>query len=194
MATIESVLLTVPYSGEHRRRLENAFAGAELLWHERGDAQGIAEALEVVDVAILGGDLDARFLSAPKLRWIHCDHAGLEKSAMPQLFDTNLLVTGSAGRSAPALAEHVIFFMLALAYEFPRFLDAQRAHQWGIPDQDALRGLYGRTAGILGMGNTGKEVAVARTCARYRACYRFPGGCRIRRSPSTRHSRIDRMG
>jgi phosphoglycerate dehydrogenase-like enzyme len=75
-------------------------------------------------------------------------------------FRPGLTVTGSAGRSAPVLAEHAMFFALALAYRYPAFLDAQRAHQWGVPGQDELRGLYGRTMGILGLGNTGQALAV----------------------------------
>jgi len=77
------------------------------------------------------------------LRWAHCDHAGIEKSARPEVFDSGLLVTGSAGRSAPALAEHAMLFMLAFSYNFPRFLDAQRQHKWGIVGQNELRGLIG---------------------------------------------------
>jgi phosphoglycerate dehydrogenase-like enzyme len=57
------------------------------------------------------------------------------------------------------LAEHAILFMLALAYRFAAFLAAQREHRWGVPDQDSLRGLYGRTVGIVGLGHTGGELA-----------------------------------
>jgi phosphoglycerate dehydrogenase-like enzyme len=125
------------------------------------DREGIGRALEVADVAVLAGDLDERYVKAPLLSWVHCDHAGLNGCAWPELFERGLLVTSSAGRSSPALAEHAVFFMLALAYRFPRFLDAQRAHRWrGIPGLEELRGLYGRTVGIVGMGHTGSELAV----------------------------------
>ena len=50
--------------------------------------------------------------------------------------------------------------MLALAYNLPAFLGAQRAHAWGIPGQDNLRSINGKTVGILGLGNTGSELAV----------------------------------
>lgn len=79
-----------------------------------GDPAEIEASLADADVAILSGDLDARFLAAPKLRWIHCDHAGLNRSARPEVFEKGLLVTSSSGRSAPVLAEHAILFMLAL--------------------------------------------------------------------------------
>jgi phosphoglycerate dehydrogenase-like enzyme len=162
MPDIEYILATVPYQGEHLARLRAAFAPAEITLLKRGDAEGIAAALRTADVAVLAGDLDERFLdpdAAPRLKWIHCDHAGLNKSARPEVFERGLLVTSSAGRSSPVLAEHAILFMLALAYNFTGFLEAQRRHQWGIPGQDALRGLYGRTIGIAGLGNTGSELA-----------------------------------
>ena len=160
MPSIDYVLATVSYQSEHLERLRAAFAPAEIHQVRRSDAEGIAAALERADVAVLAGDLDERFLRAPRLRWIHCDHAGLNRSARPEVFAKGLLVTSSAGRSSPVLAEHAILFMLALAYRFPDFLAAQRSHRWGIPGQDELRGLYGRTVGIVGLGNTGSELAV----------------------------------
>jgi phosphoglycerate dehydrogenase-like enzyme len=159
MPAIEVVLATVPYQGAHLERLRGAFEPARFVHVRRDDAAAIGAALEVADVAVLAGDLDERFLRAPRLRWIHCDHAGLNRSARPEVFERGLLVTSSAGRSSPVLAEHALLFMLALAYNFPAFLDAQRAHRWGIPGQDALRGLFGRTVGIVGLGHTGTELA-----------------------------------
>lgn len=156
---INTVLVTVDYTGNHLAKLMEAFAPARVIHVNRKDTAGIAAALEEADVALLQGDLDERFLVAPKLRWIHCDHAGLNKSARPEVFEKGIIVTSSAGRSAPALAEHVMFFSLALSYNFPTFYQAQQDHQWGIPGQNDLRGLYGKTMGILGLGNTGTELA-----------------------------------
>lgn len=39
------------------------------------------------------------------------------------------------------------------------FYNAQKAHQWGIEGQHKLRGLCGKTVGIIGLGNTGVELA-----------------------------------
>ena len=86
MPAISHVLATVPYQGEHLARLRAAFAPAEVTLLKRNDAEGIAQALRTADVAVLAGDLDERFLDplgAPRLKWIHCDHAGLNKSARP---------------------------------------------------------------------------------------------------------------
>lgn len=165
MTKIEVVITTVNYGKDDMETLRQVLAPAEVIHILSDNDVEIAAALERADVAILKSDLDERYLNAPKLRWIHCDHAGLNKSAKKEVFDKKLLVSSSAGRSAPALAEHALFFMLALAYNFPAFYKAQKSHQWGIPGQEHLRAIYGKTVGIIGMGNTGQELAV-----RVKAC------------------------
>lgn len=155
-----TVLTTLQYAGAHWDRLVQALAGADIRRFASADEPGFDAALAGADVAILAKDPDLRILTAPRLRWIHVDHAGLNRAARPEAFREGLVITGSAGRSAPVLAEHALFFALALAYRYPAFLDAQRKRQWGIEGQEDLRGLYGRTMGIVGLGNTGCELAL----------------------------------
>src|SRR6185436_1906177 len=150
-------LITVQWAPERVDQLVARLGAAEVV--RTHDQAEVARALERAEVAIIHSDLDERFLVAPRLRWVHCDHAGLNRSARPEVFARGLLVTSSSGRSAQALAEHAIFFMLLFAYRYPAFLEAQRAHRWGIPGQDSLRGLIGQTIGIVGLGNTGQELA-----------------------------------
>jgi len=159
MREIKLVLATVKWDEEHLQQLRNAFKPAEVICVDSKDHATIESLLQKIDVAVLASDLDERFLKAPNLKWVHCDHAGLDKSAKREVFEKNLIVTSSAGRSAPALAEHALFFMLALTYRFVDFYNAQRAHQWGIEGQNNLRGLCGKTLGIIGLGNTGTELA-----------------------------------
>ncbi|MET1755830.1 D-2-hydroxyacid dehydrogenase [Novosphingobium sp. RD2P27] len=154
-----TVLTTLRYNAAHWDQVSTALGEAEVLRFASPDDEGFDEALARADVAILAKDPDDRILNATRLKWIHVDHAGLNRAAKPAAFREGLVVTGSAGRSAPVLAEHAMFFALALAYEFPAFIDAQRAHEWGVAGQDNLRGLFGRTMGIVGLGNTGKEIA-----------------------------------
>jgi len=157
MAEIGVVLVTVRWSDAYLAKLKQQLQPAEIIHAQ--DAAEIMSALARADVAILSGDLDDRFADAPRLRWIHCDHAGLNKSARPWVLEHGLFVTSSSGRSAPALAEHAFLFMLLFAYRYPMFLEAQRQHRWGFEGQNQLRGLIGKTIGVVGLGNTGREIA-----------------------------------
>jgi phosphoglycerate dehydrogenase-like enzyme len=149
-----------PFKGAHWERLAAAIEPDRLIAVSSKDPAAVAAALDEAEIAILAGDLDERHLRAPKLRWVHCDHAGLTKSARPEVFKRDLIVTGSAGRSGPALAEHVLMFSLVLCSRYPDFFEAQKRHEWRrTPEMNDLRALYGRTMGILGMGHTGRELA-----------------------------------
>ncbi|HTN61105.1 MAG TPA: D-2-hydroxyacid dehydrogenase [Devosia sp.] len=157
---IHSVLTTVTYEGWHLDRLKQIFAPAPVVQIAPGDAQAIARVLPTVDVAVLKADLDPSYASAPNLKWVHCDHAGVNKSARPEVVArTDLIVTASAGRAAPALAQHAFFFALALTYDAPALAAAKLRHEWRqIPGYSERRGLYGKTLGVIGLGYTGREV------------------------------------
>lgn len=159
MPDIRAALVTLPWNDTLIASLREALAPAEVVLANRHDRAAISAALKRVDVALIAGDIDSRYLQAPQLKWVHCGHAGLDRSAMPEVFERGLSITSSAGRSAPALAEHAMLFMLALGFRLDRFHAAQRAHRWGIRDQKTLRPLHGQTLGIIGLGHTGLELA-----------------------------------
>lgn len=159
MPEIRAALVTLPWSDRLIESLRLALAPAKVHVASRHDPSAIAAALRHVDVAMIAGDIDYRFLNAPNLKWVHCGHAGLDRSADPAVFDRDLRITSSSGRSSLALAEHAMLFMLALSFRLHRFYDAQRAHQWGVAGQRSLQPLYGQTLGIVGLGHVGLELA-----------------------------------
>jgi phosphoglycerate dehydrogenase-like enzyme len=160
MNEIRTVLATVPYRDDDLDQLRRGFTGAEFVHCDAADDATIRAVLRRADVAVLNGDLDERFLSAPKLGWVHCDHAGLNRSARPEVFERGLIVTGSAGRSAASLAQHGFFFALSLLYDVRALLAAQAEHRWrGAPHVERKHALWGKTLGIVGFGHTGREMA-----------------------------------
>ena len=159
MRSIHKVVATIHYLSEEMAKVRSFFPGAVFVQVDPRDTETLLQVLTDADVALVSGDLDDRFLGNNQLKWIHCDHAGLAKSARPALFEMGILLSGAAGRSSPVLAEHTIYFMLAACYHTRELIKAQDSHHWGVPGQNTWRGLYGRTAGLVGMGNNGKMLA-----------------------------------
>lgn len=159
--TLNTVVATVDYDGALLERLRDGFAPAEFLQIDGGDKFAFYEALAGADALVLKGDITPDVLvHGRRLQWIHCDHAGLEKSATQEIFDRGILVTGSGGRSGPALAQHAFYFALALTYDAAALLDMQAERRWrGIAGYDDRMALWGRTLGVVGYGHTGREMA-----------------------------------
>lgn len=156
---IKKVLITIPLKPEHEEKLKGCLPDAELVFCNSSETERMEAELLLADVAFLSGRIDDRYLRAPRLKWIHVDAAGLDSSASARVLQSGLLVTGSAGRSTPALVEHVLFFMLNQAYKIRNILDAQLIHSWGYEGQEQTRALTGQTIGIIGFGHTGRALA-----------------------------------
>jgi phosphoglycerate dehydrogenase-like enzyme len=119
----------------------------------------LAEGLLDAEVALFGGAVDPTKFTTRHLRWAHCDQSGLDAIAAPELVASPIAATSSAGRSAPVLAEHVLFFMLAVSYRFDHLRRNQKRRLWKSKDFADHRGLFGKNVLIVGMGHTGKAVA-----------------------------------
>lgn len=156
---ISKVVSTMDFRVDQFAKLRAAFGNADIEIVDCQSGRLLDPILETADVAFLTADVSPNHLMHPNLKWVHIDTAGLNKFAKPQLLQEGPVITGSAGRSAPVLAEHAVMFMLSFAYQIPKVLDAQRKRSWGFVGQNDLRGLYGQTVGIVGMGNTGQEIA-----------------------------------
>ena len=159
MPKIKKVVATVWYNKKNMYDLRRVFPDAEFCYVDFFDKEKLAEEVKDADVAILMGDVDPCLLGENTLKWIHCDHAGLNGSARPEVFARGIPVTGAAGRSAPVLAEHCIYFMMQGCYHTKELLRAQENCKWGVDGMNTWRGLYGRTVGIIGMGNNGRMLA-----------------------------------
>lgn len=187
MPEIHKVVCTLPLDPIHQQQVKAAFVPAHVTFVAPDDDQAIRQQLETADVAVVASDLDERFIAAPQLKWVHCGHSGLTKSARPEVFDKGLLVSGSAGRSAAALAQHGFYFALALTFGARALFKAQDAHHWRAdPDYYQRLALAGKTLGIVGFGHTGREMAVlGRAFQMSVVAYN--------RSPRPDHPAVDRM-
>ena len=158
---IKKAFSTEPYTDWHWDKLADALGpSVEIIRADHSDTAAVKEGIKDADVAIMAGDISKEVLSAAKnLKWVHCDHSGVNNSAHPELFERGIFLTSSAGRSAPALAEHIFFLMLSLVYNSRILEQQQRDHNWNNLYKER-RGLFTKTIGIIGMGYTGKALAL----------------------------------
>jgi phosphoglycerate dehydrogenase-like enzyme len=158
---IKKVFTSEPYTDWHWDKLIEALGPAvKIKKAPHGDIPAVKEGIQDADVAIMAGDISLEVLNAAKeLKWVHCDHAGANNSAHPEIFQRGIFLTASAGRSAPVLAEHIFYLLLSLIYNSRAVEQQQREHRWNKLYQDS-RGLYAKTMGIIGLGHTGRALAL----------------------------------
>ncbi len=100
------------------------------------------------------------FRAAGELRWVHSGAAGVD--VFPELAESDVVLTNSAGLHAQPMAEHALAMML----HFARGLDvagaARREERWAHAELagrgSPVRELTGRTVGVVGYGGIGSAV------------------------------------
>lgn len=104
---------------------------------------------------------DAFLAAGPGLRWIHATGAGIEKmTAIPELVESDVVVTNTRGSHAACVAEHTFAMLLSLTRCVPEIVrnqDKRLYHNPGIAG--GLREVSGATMVIVGFGNLGLAVA-----------------------------------
>ena len=126
---------------------------------------------EIRDVEVLFGFSlrPEQFEAARKLRWIHSPAAAVHQLMFPELRASEVLVTNARDVHAPVVAEHVLALMFAWAKQIPKVVRFQQRHQWAqetlwhdgsSPGSNSRpRELQGSTAGLVGLGSIGRQVA-----------------------------------
>lgn len=157
---LEAIRATLPGDWE-LRALSGGTSG-------RGDGGGSASPETLAAVAdaevYLGFGIPAEVIrGGPALRWVHSGTAGVGSSLTPEMLDSDVVFTNSAGVHAVPMAESVIGMLLHFARGFDVALEAQRESRWDTTRFDAadapVRELGGTTVGVIGYGGIGREVA-----------------------------------
>ncbi|TDT17851.1 phosphoglycerate dehydrogenase-like enzyme [Ilumatobacter fluminis] len=159
MTTFERVLLAVDWGDDVIGRLVDRLGADRVTRCDPADDASIGRALRVADAAITSAGPDARFVAAPSLRWLHVDHAGIDRFAPVELVGGDLVVTTSAGRSGPALGEHALALLLAVTHRHGALERSRQRRAWTTWPLHGRAPLVGRRAVVFGCGNTGSAFA-----------------------------------
>jgi phosphoglycerate dehydrogenase-like enzyme len=117
------------------------------------------QALEdrVDEAQVVAGWLSPGALArAARLEWLQSWAAGPDRALYPEMITSPVVLTSAKGNGAIPLAEHAIWLMLTLNRGATRWIDAQSDHRWDHVEHAELNGL---TCGIIGLGNSGQDLA-----------------------------------
>ena len=98
------------------------------------------------------------FESAASLRIVSHSGVGLNSIDLDAATASGVVVTHAAGQNAVSVAEHTMAILLAAARRLPWMEERFRKGAWR-EIQVPLAPLMGKTLGILGFGNIGKQMA-----------------------------------
>jgi phosphoglycerate dehydrogenase-like enzyme len=97
------------------------------------------------------------------LRWAHTATAGIASLLYPEMVQSNVILTNSAGVHGPAMAETVLAMILHFARGFDVAVRAQARRDWSASRFEEEFGIgreiSGTTLGIIGLGGVGREIA-----------------------------------
>ena len=126
-----------PTDGEQRAQLLEHLAKAEILFGPNRFPAEYADA-------------------ARRLKWFQVINAGIDRMAKEGLLGRDFVITTASGLSAAGIAEYAIGMMVALAKGIHLAVRAQSEHRW---ESRGTLVLQGKTLGIVGLGEIGRQTA-----------------------------------
>jgi phosphoglycerate dehydrogenase-like enzyme len=103
------------------------------------------------------------FLEARTLRWVHSAAAGVGTAMYPEMIESDVILTNSAGVHAAPIAEYVVAGVLHLLRGFDMVVDQQRRAEWNktpfVKMDSVLREMDTVRALIIGVGGLGGATA-----------------------------------
>lgn len=94
--------------------------------------------------------------ASPTLRLLQVQSTGVDKFLTPEMRASRIILSNGRGVHAKPVAEHAMVLVLALAYKLPQFGRNQASSAW---KEIEIERLEGKTAGLLGLGSIGQEIA-----------------------------------
>lgn len=98
--------------------------------------------------------------SGPSLGLVIRAGAGIDTIDVPAASDRGVFVSNCPGKNSFAVAELVLGLVLSCDRRIPDQVADLRAGKWHKSEYAKARGLHGRTMGIVGLGQIGREIAV----------------------------------
>ncbi|MDZ7784787.1 MAG: D-2-hydroxyacid dehydrogenase [Halioglobus sp.] len=160
------VVSLLPRLGIDAREFEEALRAVagdvELVFDRSGRFLPDAELLDGADGFIGLCTAPALKRADATLRWLHNYSVGMDRCVgLSERQKAEVVFTNNQHLSAPAIAEHTLAMLLALARNLPAYVRAQAEGEWdrALARSVTFGELKGRTLLVAGLGGIGTEVA-----------------------------------
>jgi len=123
--------------------------------------RGAALVEAIVDADIYMGHVNSALVQAARqLKWIQSPSSGVDHFlAIPELVQSDVLLTSASGTHAICLAESVMAMILAFTRGVRDCIFVQQKRVWDKSVRPKLVELTGSTMGIIGLGKSGRALA-----------------------------------
>ena len=124
------------------------------------DEETLTEALPGADIMLVTDfrtdALKAAWPAADRLKWIHATSAGVDALMIPEVVESDVVVTNARGVFDRSIADYVLTTILMFVKGFPKSFRLQQRHQW----QHRESGLaQNQRVLVVGAGSIGREIA-----------------------------------
>ena len=153
------VLIADKFPEKYIEELKNL--DLEVIYNPKLGENDLPEAAKEVDILVLRSTVvnEKTINESKNLSLIVRAGAGVNNIAIAAANKKGIYVSNCPGKNAIAVAELTIGLMIALDRWIPDNVIDFRNGIWNKEKYSKAQGLYGRTLGIIGVGNIGKEVA-----------------------------------
>lgn len=149
-----TIFVTGEVNDDQLAQIRSATPGAACHYFAR--QTDLEEHVEEVDV-LAGRITPAGLARAKQLKWVQSWAAGPDEALFPEMVESPVTLTSCKGNGAIPLAEHAVLLMMMLNRDAMQWIRAQAEHRWARHTHGELNGL---TCGIVGLGNSGQDLAL----------------------------------
>lgn len=156
------VLITVPFSEELLTQLRGLSPHVHITATQANGINDIPAATWAQTDILYTAHLLPLPEQVPALKWLQFHFAGIDRYMdEPLLKKDGLLITTLSGAAASQVAEHILTMLLALGHKLPTLMASQKKSEWPKDRFERFSPfeLRGKTAGIVGYGSIGRQVA-----------------------------------
>lgn len=158
-ASPSRLVLCYPVQEKHIRQIEQTLRTLEV------EAEVIDAGQERVAEELLEADLYCGHAKVPvpwheivrrgRLRWIQSSAAGMDHCLVPEVIDSDIMVSSASGVLADQVADHTFALLLGVLRSLPTFMEAKKRREF---IRRPTRDLHNARIGIVGFGGNGRRL------------------------------------